>query len=207
MKIWKMGCKWSTAKNNLKKCLSDLQQVLVLVEKLKEKYRQQQISLQAEIMRDIKQKVDKKNILGKLKRKKIIEHYVDVCQKRIDVIIEKEYALEQLNITSLHIEALKSTVSVFKTFNTKNNYEKLEELQTQYEDLTDDISDINSLLENQPFIDIDEDELEKDLKELENDLLPQPFVATIEETIHLPDVPQTEAVLKTLKPNALKLCT
>lgn len=158
-------------------------------------------------MTDIKQKVAKKNILGKLKRKKIIEHYIGVCQKRIDVIIEKEYALEQLNITSLHIEALRSTVSVFKTFNTKNNYEKLEQLQTQYEELTDDISDINSLLENQPFIDIDEDELENDLKELENDLLPRPPVATTEETIHLPDVPQTEAVLKTLEPKALKLCT
>lgn len=162
-------------------------------------------------MIDIKHKIDKKLILGKLKRKKIIDHYIGVCQKRIDVITEKEYALEQLNITVLHIEALQDTVSIFKTFNTKNNYQKLEELQSQYEELTDDISDINSLLENQPFIDIDDTELEQDLKELENDLNPNPIVATSEETINLPEVPQqipqTEAVLKILEPNALKLYT
>lgn len=201
-----MGCQWSTQKKNLKKCLSDLQQVQVLVEKLKEKYCLQKTTLQGEIMMDIKQKIDKKLILGKLKRKKIIDHYIGVCQKRIDVITEKEYALEQLNITVLHIEALQDTVSIFKTFNTKNNYQKLEELQSQYEELTDDISDINSLLENQPFIDIDETELEQDLQELENNLNPKPIVATSEETINLPEVPpQTEAVLKILEPNALKL--
>ena len=201
-----MGCQWSTQKKNLKKCLSDLQQVQVLVEKLKEKYCLQKTTLQGEIMMDIKQKKDKKLILGKLKRKKIIDHYIGVCQKRIDVITEKEYALEQLNITVLHIEALQDTVSIFKTFNTKNNYQKLEELQSQYEELTDDISDINSLLENQPFIDIDETELEQDLQELENNLNPKPIVATSEETINLPEVPpQTEAVLKILEPNALKL--
>lgn len=156
---------------------------------------------------DIKNKVEKKLIIGKLKRKKIIEHYIGVCQKRIDVITEKEYALEQLNITALHIEALKNTVSIFKTFNTKHNYEKIEELQSQYEELTDDISDINSLIENQPFIDIDEDELENDLKELENNLQPQHPIATSEQIINLPEVPQqilqTETELKILVPSAL----
>ena len=155
---------------------------------------------------DIKNKINKQLIIGKLKRKKIIDHYIVVCQKKIDVIVEKEYALEQLNITSLHIEALKNTVSIFKTFNTQNNYQKIEELQNQYEELTEDISDINSLLENQPLIEIDDDELEKDLLELENKLLPLP-IATNEEKVNpevvFPAVPQTEAVLKILDPSAL----
>ena len=71
------------------------------MEKLKEKYSQQAITLEEKILIDIKSKQNKTIILSKLKKKKIIQHYITICQKRIDIITEKEYALEQLNITSL----------------------------------------------------------------------------------------------------------
>tara|TARA_A100001015_G_scaffold295246_1_gene374023 strand:+ start:485 stop:949 length:465 start_codon:yes stop_codon:yes gene_type:complete len=154
-------------------------------------------------MLDIKGKVPKNMIIGKLKRKKIIQYYINICQKKIDVVVEKEYALEQLNITAMQIEALQDTVSLFKTFNTKNNYQKIEELQTQYEELTDDINDINTLIQNQPYIEIDESELEADLLELKKTLEPKEIVSTKEEFLSLPELPQTDAVLKILEPSAL----
>lgn len=123
------------------------------------------------------------------------------------MITEKEYALEQLNITALQIDALKQTVSVFKTFNSRNNYQKIEELQNQYEELTDDLTDINSLFENQPFIDIDESELEQDLDDLEKKIhVEQLPVATINSMPQVPDNTiqyQTTAELNKEEPRLL----
>ena len=164
--------------------------------------------LQEDIIVDIKKKEAKKNILGKLKRKKIAEYYISLCDKKINVMVGKEFALEQLNITSMQIDALKNTVSIFKTFNKNNNYKKIEELQSQYEELTDDITDINDMLQNQPYIDIDEDELENELNDLMKEPLKMPISTTENLVQDLPicpndDIHQTVAVENKLLPNAL----
>ena len=104
--------------------------------------------------------------MGKLRRKKIVMHYIEVCQKKIDNLIHKEYALEQINITKMQLDAIKSTVSVFKNFNKTNDVEKIEKLYDQLQDFTDDMKDINDLIENQPLMEFDEDELLKELDEL-----------------------------------------
>tara|TARA_E500000178_G_C17007807_1_gene749046 strand:- start:154 stop:630 length:477 start_codon:yes stop_codon:yes gene_type:complete len=157
---------------------------------------------------DIKKKEAKKNILGKLKRKKIAEYYISLCDKKINVMLDKEFALEQLNITSMQIDALKNTVSIFKTFNKNNNYKKIEELQSQYEELTDDITDINDMLQNQPYIDIDDDELENELNDLIKEPLKMPISTTEDLVQNFPICPndhmnQTDAVENKLLPNVL----
>lgn len=164
--------------------------------------------LQEDIIMDIKKKEAKKNILGKLKRKKIAEYYISLCDKKINVMVGKEFALEQLNITSMQIEALKNTVSIFKTFNKNNNYKKIEELQSQYEELTDDITDINDMLQNQPYIDIDEDELENELNDLIKEPLKMPISTSQDLVQKFPicpsdDINQTDAVENKLLPNVL----
>ena len=167
--------------------------------------------LQEDIIVDIKKKEAKKNILGKLKRKKIAEYYISLCDKKINVMMDKEFALEQLNITSMQIDALKNTVSIFKTFNKNNNYKKIEELQSQYEELSDDITDVNDMLQNQPYIEIDEDELENELNDLIKEPLKMPMSTTenlVQLDMSLPTCPnnpidQTDAVENKLLPNAL----
>ena len=167
--------------------------------------------LQEDIIVDIKRKEGKKNILGKLKRKKIAEYYISLCDKKINVTMDKEFALEQLNITSMQIDALKNTVSIFKTFNKNNNYKKIEELQSQYEELSDDITDVNDMLQNQPYIEIDEDELENELNDLIKEPLKMPMSTTenlVQLDMSLPTCPndpidQTDAVENKLLPNAL----
>jgi len=138
--------------------------------------------LEDEIRTGIKKKENKSILMGKLRRKKIVMHYIGVCQKKIDNLMHKEYALEQINITKMQLDAIKSTVSVFKNFNKTNDVEKLEKLYDQLQDFTDDMKDINDLIENQPLMEFDDDELLKELDELGE-------FKSIVATVQLPDVP------------------
>ena len=161
-----MGCKWGLPKSTSRKCILQLREVNELLQELQKKYEKQKICLEEEIRMGIKNKENKSILMGKLRRKKIVMHYIEVCQKKIDNLIHKEYALEQINITKMQLDAIKSTVSVFKNFNKTNDVEKIEKLYDQLQDFTDDMKDINDLIENQPLMEFDEDELLKELDEL-----------------------------------------
>ncbi len=177
-----MGCLWSTPTTSIK-CLLQLQEVRSLVQQLQDKYKKQEILLKEEITRGLRLKEDKKILMNKLKRKKILEHYMEVCSKRIDVLITKEYAIEQLNVTAMQIEALKNTVNVFNQFSKENSVEKIEKLQETLQELTDDVTDVNGLLESQPILEFDEEELEQELE-----LLDQPSITPLS-TVSFPVVP------------------
>lgn len=118
---------------------------------------------------------------------------MEICQKRREVLMNKEYAVEQLNITAMQIEALKKTVSVFQHFNKNNNTDKIEELQDTLQELTDNVTDIDGLLQSQPTLEFDEDELQKELESLDT-----PEITPIA-TMSFPQVPlKTESVQETL---------
>ena len=160
--------------------------------------------MEEEIRMGIKKNENKSILMGKLRRKKIVMHYIEVCQKKIDNLIHKEYALEQINITKMQLDAIKNTVSVFKNFNKTNDIEKIEKLYDQLQDFTDDMKDINDLIENQPLMEFDDDELLKELDEL-GEFKEIPIVATT--TVPLPDVPehlpQTSAASNKANPSFL----
>ena len=150
---------------------------------MEDKYRKQKSILTQEIHLGLRNKEDKSILINKLKRKKILDHYINVCHKRREVLMNKEYAVEQLNITAMQIEALKKTVGIFQHFNKHNNIDKIEELQDTLQALTDNVTDIDGLLQSQPMLEFDEDELQKEL-----DLLDTPEVTPVA-TFAFPQVP------------------
>ena len=72
--------------------------------------------------------------------------------------MQKQYALEQLNITAMQIEAMKATAKVFRSFTKTHSIDKLEQLQGNMEDLQDQIMEINETIGASPLL-FDEDEL------------------------------------------------
>ncbi len=150
------------------------------------KYGRQLRDLEDEIHHGIKRGASKPVLLTKLRRKKIVLHYMDRCRKKIDAIVQKQYALEQLNITAMQIEAMKGTAKVFKTFTKTHNIDKIEELQGNMEDLQDQIMEINDTIGTEPLM-FDEDELEQELIKLENTPMETPVA-----TISFPIVPKLE---------------
>ncbi len=177
-----MGCKWST-KNTSIKCLFELRRVSDLLQQLEDKYRKQKILLEQQIRHGLRNKEDRSTLLNLVKRKKILMHYMEVCRKRREVLISKEYAVEQLNVTAMQIEALRNTVSVFQQFNKNNSIEKIEKLQETMEELTDNLTDVDSLLESQPLLEFDEDDLERELEQLDTS------ISTPVATLSFPQIP------------------
>jgi hypothetical protein len=182
-----MGCIlsiWTSRSRNTHKCLQHLNQVDRLLHEMLAKYGREMASLTEDIRSDIAYHRPKHGILSKMRKKKILMHYISQCERRTESIVGKRYALEQLELTAMQIEAMKSSTTVLKKFTKTHNITKLEELQSTMEDLQADVMDIDDLLSTETMS-IDEDELEEELKKLSE----QPHIIS---TVAFPTVPEDE---------------
>ena len=151
------------------------------------KYDRQVASIDEAIRDGIRMKKSKTILKGELRKKKIILAYMDKCQKQIDMVTHRKLAVEQLNITSMQIQVLKSSASAFQSAMKDSSLEKIEKLQDTMADLTDNLIDINDALDQQPNMDIDEDDLESEFQSLLNT---KSYVSTQEvELTPLPLIP------------------
>lgn len=151
------------------------------------KYDRQRQRLDDSIRDGLKRNEDKSVLIQKLKQKKIVIHYMNQCRQRINQVMQKQYAVEQLKLTAMQIEALQETVSVFQTFNKNHNIDKIEELQNTMADLTDQVMDINETIGSEPLLDdFDEDELLKELNSF--DVETKQVVDFVEVPLELPEI-------------------
>ena len=125
-----MGCLlshlMSSRTNDGRKCLEELNNIDSLLKEMVGKYDRQREKLDDDIKTGLRRKEDKAVLLQKLKQKKIVIHYMGKCRDRINTIMQKKYAIEQLNLTAMQIQALRHTTSVFKDFNKRNDMDKIE---------------------------------------------------------------------------------
>ena len=159
--------------------MRELEKVDALLGEMVNKYDRQRVKLDNEIKEGLRRKEDRQILLQKMKKKKLVIFYMSKCRDRINVILQKKFAVEQLNLTAMQIDALKSTSSVFKTFNKKHNIDKIEELQSTMEELTDSVLEIDEALSASPMMDFDEEELLAELDGYSDDPVVQP-IGTIE---------------------------
>lgn len=153
------------------------------------KYQHQHDDLHTDIVTSLKRKEDKQLLLHKLRRKKIVLHYMESTRKKIDNIISKQYALENLNITKLQLSAIKESVKVFKVFNKTHSYEKIENLRDQLDELTEQFIDVDAIItEESSLLNFNEAELEHEL-------------TTLNETLMFPTVPMHEVEVTVAKDN------
>lgn len=165
----------------------------MLLQEMVNKYERQQQRLDESVKDGLKRGENKSKLIQLLKQKKIVIHYIGVCNTRRNQLIQKQYAVEQLNLTAMQIKALQSTANLYKSFHKQHNIEKLEQLQDTMIELTDQVTDINDVLESQPLIDIDEEELMKELNSLDVEdksvinIIEMPIISHIDETKPLLD--------------------
>jgi hypothetical protein len=98
-----MGCllEKSSTKNAGIKCLENLKTIDSLLQEMISKYDRQRQRLDDSIREGLRRNEDKSTLLQKLKQKKIVVHYMNQCRKRINQVMEKQYAVEQLNLTAM----------------------------------------------------------------------------------------------------------
>lgn len=147
--------------------LQHLRQTDSLLEQTLAKYQRQIDDIETQVKSGLRSGVNKQILLSKLRRKKIIMFYSEQARLKRDQIVQRQFALEQLNITTMQLEAMKKTASVFRNFNrVHGSIDKIEQLQDTIEEHADQLLEIDSIINKEIALDWTEDELEQELNEL-----------------------------------------
>tara|TARA_B100001059_G_C17801989_1_gene566726 strand:- start:827 stop:1168 length:342 start_codon:yes stop_codon:yes gene_type:complete len=81
--------------------------------------------------------------------------------------MHKRYQLESLNVTKMHIEAVKTTTKTYRQFLQQHDIDKVEQLQDTLAGMIEDACDMNESLSAPPeAMDIDEDEIAREYDSL-----------------------------------------
>ena len=94
-------------------CIHQLQDVEETLQQLIRKYDMQIDKHKRQVLAKIH---DKQACLIHLRTIRIIKHHKMNLERRLTGCMNKRYHLESLNVTKMHIQAVKTTTHVFKTF-------------------------------------------------------------------------------------------
>lgn len=141
-------------------CIQELQRVEKTLQNLIDKYTKQ-IREQKRLAR-VKM-YNKSDAMHHIRTMGIIKIHKKNLHARLTNCISKRYQLESLNVTKMHIEAVKLTSLTFNRFLQQNDVDKVARLQDTLADMIEDACEINQVLEQPLGTDsIDEAELEQE---------------------------------------------
>jgi len=164
-----MGNKcWQPKATPVIECIQGLQRIEKTLQNLIDKY-SKQIQDQTRMAR-VKM-YNKPDAMQHIRTIQIIRLHKQRMVDRLTNCIAKRYQLESLNVTKMHIEAVKNTSSTFRQFLQQNDVDRVSRLQDTLAEMIDDACEINDVLQ-QPLgsDDIDEDELEGEYEALCNEI-------------------------------------
>lgn len=149
---------------SVEKAIKEMRQVEAVLQDMIHKY--ERIKTEAKVK--FKEESVKRRKLVHLKRIKTLEHHITQCEAKLIACVNKQYALEQLEISKMQIEAIKSSTSIFKNFSKYNPIHKIEDLQESMEEKLEDLADVSDLLTS-GTVEFDEDELLAELNDIEGE--------------------------------------
>ena len=157
-----MGCLASIYSKTTTDVITELKQLDMSLREMVYKYDIQLEKINNELKIKVAEKAPKDRLMVLLRQRKVLRNYLTQCENRMTVCTQKQCSLEQLEITKMQLDAIKSTSKIFKRFTNRHTVEKVEQLQESMCALQDDMMDISDIL-NQPTLnDFDvEDELEE----------------------------------------------
>ena len=151
--------------------VQELKDVALIMRELIVKY-EKELDMTSAAFRTAMDSKNKNHQRIALRKMKLLRHHIDQAGKRLHNIVSKQYAIEQLGITKLHVEAMQHTSSVFRAFAKQHSVDKVEQMVDTLADLTSRVLEVAELLE-EPQFHVDENEIEKELQDLEAEMLPE----------------------------------
>jgi hypothetical protein len=162
-----MGCFYSKTTEDV---MVELKQLDISLREMVYMYEIKMDRTNEELKQKMSERAPRDRLLLLLRRRKILRSYLSQCEKRMSVCMQKQCALEQLEITRMQLKAIKSTSRIFKRFTKRNTVERVEALQDAMCALQDDMMDISDILEQPVCGDID---VEDELAELMLSVIPE----------------------------------
>jgi hypothetical protein len=158
------------AKPTVQTALQQLVHVQMMSREMIAKYEHQH----AECTREVRATLgDRPRALRLMRKRKILEGHIAGCEQRLHACMQKQCALEQLELTKLQIDALQQSSNLFRRFSRRHSLEKIEALTATMQELSDDLLDMNDLLQT-PLQPVDDETVLEELAALEAEVaLPQ----------------------------------
>lgn len=157
---------WSPKVAPVVECIQELQRVEKTLQQLIDKYSKQ---IQEHTRMARAKMYHKPDALQHIRTIRIIRIHKQKMMVRLTNCIAKRYQLESLNVTKMHIEAVKLTTSTFHNFLQHNDVERVAQLQDTLTDMIEDACEINQVLQQPLGPDtIDENELEEEYESMCN---------------------------------------
>jgi len=149
---------------SVERAIKEMRQVEAVLQDMIYKYEK----IKTETRIKFKQETTKRRKLMHLRRIKTLEHHITQCEAKLITCVNKQYALEQLEVSKMQIEAIKSSTSIFKSFSKYNPIHKIEDLQENMEERLEDLADVTDLLTS-GTVEFDDDELMAELNDIEGE--------------------------------------
>lgn len=143
--------------------VSSYQHVEVMLREMIVKYEQQHEECTAEVRANLD---NRPKALRLMRKRKLLESHIAGCETRLHTCMQKQCALEQLEIAKLQIAALKQSSTLFQRFSRRNSAARIEELTETMQELSDNLMDVNDLLQT-PLAPVDDDEVLEELNAME----------------------------------------
>ena len=98
-----------------------------------------------------------------IKRFMLIRRHQEQLENRMLSLLNKRYTLESLNVTKMHLNAIKQTTNTFKQFLKANDIDKVCDMQETLTEMITDACEITEVISSTDSIEgIDDDEIEKE---------------------------------------------
>ncbi len=98
-----------------------------------------------------------------IKRLLLIRRYQEQLENRMLSLLNKRYTLESLNVTKMHLNAIKMTSNTFKYFLKANDIDKVSDMQETLTGMITDACEINDVISSTDYIEgIDNEEIENE---------------------------------------------
>lgn len=124
----------------------------------------------------------KQRALACLKRKKMREKQIDNNDNMLQNIITQRTALENAAFNAEHVTAQKQAIIGLRQATKEVTSEKIDELNDEMQELMDGVNEVQDALAHQldAGVDLDDDELERELEELEQNELDEKMTGEVE---------------------------
>jgi hypothetical protein len=133
-----------------------------------------------------------------IKRFMLIRRYQAQLENRMLSLLNKRYTLESLNVTKMHLNAIKQTTNTFKQFLKANDIDKVCDMQETLTEMISDACEITEVISSTDSIEgIDDDEIEKEYLKMVEETRD---VSQVESQIVFPSVPSQQIERKENEP-------
>lgn len=128
-----------------------------------------------------------------LKQKKMYENQRDNLMQQSFNIEQQNYAIQSLKDTKTTVDAMKVGVKQFKKEYKHVNIDKIEDLQDELEDLTEQSNEIQEIMgRSYGMPEMDDDELEAELDALGDEIGLDEDTSYLDDAVAAPSIPTAE---------------